>query len=655
MRLEKIQIKNFRSFQDETINFDRYICLVGTNGAGKSTILTALNVFFRNTASAPTNVVALCAEDFHHGNTGSPVEITLTFKDLSDDAKRDLSHYYRQDRLVVTARADWNKESANAEVKQHGERKVMKALAPYFEAKNKGEKAAVLKEIYDKIREGIPKLQPASSGPAREEALRQYEEAHPEECELTQSPEEFFGFTRGANLLEKYIQWVYIPAVKDASSEQQESNKSAFKELLDRTVRTKVNFKGQIAALKKQTEDEYRNIVEAESDALGKLQDSLENRLKDWYTPNATLQLKWQCDGRLSVSEPTAQATLGEDNFVGEVARLGHGMQRSFLIAMLHELAMLNAEAGPTLLLGFEEPELYLHPPQAQHVSNLLETMANGNATNTQVVVSTHSPYFVSTRGFENVRVVRKHFVEKCSLVTATSYADIEALLAAALNEKPNKPSVTMAKIEQIMQPSQKELFFTRVAILVEGLEDIGFIATQLVLDDRWHEFRRLGCHFVVTGGKTNMSRPLAIASNLCIRTYAVFDSDLDEKRPNELAKHCRDNGCLLKLCNIVPPDPFPTESLFFESCAVLSPRIATVIQKEAGNLWESAVNEVRVRHGLSDGSSKKNRIFIAAILEELRQKGFSSASLRTICDKILVLAEKPQEEGLDSTVLAQV
>jgi putative ATP-dependent endonuclease of the OLD family len=45
MKLKSLRIENFRSFADETISLDGYNCFVGQNGAGKSTILTALNIF----------------------------------------------------------------------------------------------------------------------------------------------------------------------------------------------------------------------------------------------------------------------------------------------------------------------------------------------------------------------------------------------------------------------------------------------------------------------------------------------------------------------------------------------------------------------------------------------------------------------------------
>ncbi len=120
MRLKEIRIQNFRSFLDETIPLDNYNCLVGSNGAGKSNVLQALNVFFRNTAVANVNVVTLCEEDFHHRNTSEPIKITLTFGDLSAEAREDFKAYVRSDQLVITATDEWDPAAGEAGVKQYG-------------------------------------------------------------------------------------------------------------------------------------------------------------------------------------------------------------------------------------------------------------------------------------------------------------------------------------------------------------------------------------------------------------------------------------------------------------------------------------------------------------------------------------------------------
>ena len=120
MKIESVRIENFRSFKDETVTFDNYSCFVGANGSGKSTILYALNLFFRQNKDAQTNILQLSQDDFHHKNTNSPIKITVTFTGLSSQAKEDLKDYVRQDKLVVTASAEFNQSSEKAEVKQYG-------------------------------------------------------------------------------------------------------------------------------------------------------------------------------------------------------------------------------------------------------------------------------------------------------------------------------------------------------------------------------------------------------------------------------------------------------------------------------------------------------------------------------------------------------
>ena len=644
MKLRQLRIENFRSFKDETISFDDYTCLVGPNGAGKSAVLTALNVFFRNTASSATNVNTLSEEDFHHKNTSVPVKITLTFEDLSEAAQNDLKRYVRQRQLTVFATAEWSEGDRNATVRQYGARLVMKTFASFFEAQGNKAKAPELKTIYGNIREAFQDVLPeATTISAMEQALRDYEENHPEKCELLDEPNQFYGWSKGANLLDKYIQWVYVPAVKDASTEQEEGSKTALGQLLDRTIRSKVNFQEPIEELKKQLEVDYREIIGKEQAVLTNLQGSLEKRLRSWANPSASVSLNWHYDrnSSLVVKEPLARASIGEDNFVGEVSRLGHGMQRAFIVSILQELAGSDQEGGPTLLLGFEEPELYQHPPQAQHIAGLLDHLVTQPKGNAQIVVSTHSPYFVSSKGFENVRVIRKRHVKPFSVVSSTTYEKVEKRLADALGEFPGRPSGLMARIEQIMQPSQRELFFTPVVVLVEGIEEVAFISTHLNLTDRWTRFRELGCHFVVAGGKGPLSRPLAIAKELRIPVFVIFDSDADNTDEDGKKKNANDNSCILRLCGVDNFNPLPPNSLWHETVVMWKSELNKVVQDDFGNgEWSEAEEETRREIGFT-GVSRKNKLLIAATLERLASQGKNSEVLTKLGDCILDFADK--------------
>ena len=208
MKLAKIRIQNFRSFKDETIELADLTTFVGPNGTGKSNVLTALNIFFRNEAGILNAKWVLSEEDFHDKNTAKPIVITLTFNGLSPAAQEDFKAYFRNGELVVSTKAEWDAETGGAEVGQYGSRLVMGEFAPFFAAAEESEKAEALKKRYAELKSTFGELPVAASKGAMIDALRNYEEAHPDKCKLRESSDQFYGWTKGANLLAKYIQWV---------------------------------------------------------------------------------------------------------------------------------------------------------------------------------------------------------------------------------------------------------------------------------------------------------------------------------------------------------------------------------------------------------------------------------------------------------------
>ena len=191
MKLESVRIQNFRSFKDETINFDNYNCFVGPNGAGKSTVMNALNVFFRQHKDSKTDLSKLSVDDFHHKNTNDPISITVTFKELSEDAKRGLADYVRQDKLVVTAKAEYDEGTERAEVKQFGNRLGMTEFKIWFEAEKAKKPAKELKEIFARLRSQWPEISTANTKADMAVALNSFEAAHPESCSLIPSEDQF--------------------------------------------------------------------------------------------------------------------------------------------------------------------------------------------------------------------------------------------------------------------------------------------------------------------------------------------------------------------------------------------------------------------------------------------------------------------------------
>jgi predicted ATP-dependent endonuclease of OLD family len=365
MKLDSIRVQNLRSCKDVTVYFGEYTSLVGPNGAGKSTVLCALNIFFREIYNSGSDLTKLVEEDFHKKDTSEPITITVTFTDLGREAQADFAAYYRDGKLIITAEAVFDEGTKRADVKQYGERMVMPQFGTFFAREGDGAKVADLKAIYAEIKAATPDLPAAATKDAMLQTLRDYENAHSDQCKPLRSKDEFYGFSKGAGRLEKHIQWVYVPAVKDASTEQVEGRNTALGRLLARTVSAKTQFSEDVKKIKDQAQADYRVLLEKNQSVLSGITASLQGRLADWAHPEATVRLEWWQDPEraISVQEPAAQIIAGEDNFEGQLCRLGHGLQRSYLLALLQELATTDDQQAPLLLLGCEEPELYQHPP----------------------------------------------------------------------------------------------------------------------------------------------------------------------------------------------------------------------------------------------------------------------------------------------------
>lgn len=639
MRIKNIRIENFRSFNDQLIIIDRYSCFVGGNGAGKSNILAALNVFFQDKSSSTTDVSKLIEEDYFNKNTSKPIRITITFTELNEEAKNELSAYVRQDEITVTAEAAFNSALGFGQVHHYGQRLGMQDFRHVFEAEKAGAKAGDIAKLYEELQ----KIYNLPSAKAKDEkllALQAYESQHPTECALIPSEDEFYGIN-GAGKLSKFIQWVYVPAVKDAVEEGQEAKNTSLGKLIARAVRTKTNFENDLESLKQETLEKYKSLLTVNQASLTEISNTLQKRLESWSHPNVKLGMEWVSDPSRSISiqQPLVGIKTGEGDFLGNLARMGHGLQRSYLLALLQELANADAPDAPTLILGCEEPELYQHPPQARHLSDTFEQLTNNDANN-QILVTTHSPTFVSGDRFENLKLVSKLSESDGSSVASLKIDGLCASIRAARGEDITRSNTGLiAKIHQALQPNIAEMFFTKIPILVEGLEDASYITTHLHLIGRWDEFRRLGCHLIPTHGKDKLIQPLAIAKELGIPVFIVFDSDGDTKKPDNLRKHELDNGILIKLLDR-EYDSFPTENIIFENHAIWPTNMADSVKADFGDDCDRFINQIRNSFA-NEGGLEKNNFFIADWLTHANSEGKSSITLTNLCDAIISHARR--------------
>jgi len=658
MIIDRIRIQNFRSFKDETVRLHNFTALVGTNGAGKSTVLSALNVFFREQPATSHKLSELTAEDAHHHDTSKPIIISLTFVNLTEPEQEAFKAYYRQGELTLEACATFHGESKVAPVEPRGSRRIMKDFAHFFKMYDASEKVGPLRNAYATCRSKHGKLPDVSTKERMRDALRHFEEEHPELCAPHPSQDKLYGATGGKWLIDKFVQWVHVPAVKDAASEAVEGKGNVLTKLVERTVRSRLDYSGDLSRIRSKAADEYAELLSRKKADLHELGQSLERRLKEWAHHDARLELDWNIEqaNAISIPTPKAEVQVGETGYLGHLSRLGHGLQRSYLCAVLQELAGTPTADAPQLVLSIEEPELYQHPPQAAHLASVLRKLSLDGA---QVILCTHSPQFVSGEHVAEVRRVRFHGKPKESTVSSVDLARLRRTLDAAYptgagndfaSTSSTGESGLLAQLSAVLHPQLSEMFFANVLILVEGIEDASYLKAAFELEGKWGEYGRLGCHIVHTNGKSKMIRPLAVATDLEIPTFCIYDADTDQRGGVHENAHKAENKALATLCGHEKLPVFPSKALWRRNLIAWPTCLTDVVKSEVGpDRYEGIANKIRTAMNQVKNLNK-NPYFIAALTQRLWAEDAKPPSLLKACDSILQFAVRSTSRGGNST-----
>jgi predicted ATP-dependent endonuclease of OLD family len=306
------------------------------------------------------------------------------------------------------------------------------------------------------------------------------------------------------------------------------------------------------------------------------------------------------------------------------------------LLALLQELAAVDGDAGPALILGVEEPELYQHPPQARYLSQTLQKLASIKA---QVIVTTHSPYFIGGTSFENVRLVRKA-KDACATSTVLSLSFHRyAKRYAGDGDLPRPPTATEVLLNEALRSGLNEMFFATKLVLVEGSEDVAYLLTWAALTGRLSHFRSQGVHVVSVEGKQNLAPPIIIAQELHIPLFVVFDGD---KSKADDPKQIAHNRRLLRLLGAVENELFPIEDSWNKNFLQWSEMIGEVVESElVASLDEGRLASLKQEAMLACGhapSLKKNSRFIEELMWRAYDAGARCESLDRLCDTILAL-----------------
>jgi putative ATP-dependent endonuclease of OLD family len=252
--IKSVQVNNFRSIRDECINCDRLTALVGRNGAGKSSFLRALEMFYDPSAR-------VTAEDFYAEDTSQDIGIAITFTELSAEEKTFFSAYVDNNTLTVVR--VFSLSAGRKSGTYHG----MRLQNPDFSIVRTADNKTEIRKKYDEIRklERYLSLSPVKSADQVLVELQKWETQNPANCIRMRDDGQFFGFTEvGQGYLGHHTRFIRIPAVRDATDDATERRGSCVTEIMDLVVRNILARRKEVTTFKEETQAKYREILDPE-------------------------------------------------------------------------------------------------------------------------------------------------------------------------------------------------------------------------------------------------------------------------------------------------------------------------------------------------------------------------------------------------------
>lgn len=336
---------------------------------------------------------------------------------------------------------------------------------------------------------------------------------------------------------------VYIPAVSKAEEQTKTSGSSPLRDVVNDILR-----------MVTQSSPAYKEFVGSFKEFVGKikteetsgkrslqgLEDAITNGLAPWGT-QFTIDVSSMSVDDIVKNLVTTRLT---DQHVGKeqkIDQFGQGLQRELIFQLLSIKSSYLEEVGDNStelnLLLFEEPEAFLHPTQQAELAERLKTISRDDGS--QVILSSHSPQFVSHESDNLSAIIRLHRDNGSTVLgqisasrlhtIQTDNQQITAILQQSKDKKyhphPDDQTLDMEAIKYFMwlDPNRCAMFFAKHVLLVEGATEAVFI-NYLIKQKKLPAAQ--GTFVLDCLGKFNIHRFMQILSELKVSHSVLFDDD---------------------------------------------------------------------------------------------------------------------------------
>jgi len=387
MKLEKVILKNFRGYRNETeIPISSLTAFIGKNDAGKSTVLESLEIFFNN------KLVVCEREDLNVNADSNEIQITCVFSDLPNEIVIDAAAptSLQNEHLLDNDNYLRIKKVFAATAAKPKEKIYLVCNHPTVE---NGSDLLTLKRTELRARANELGVNPDDyngnvNSSIREAIWNSFNELNLEESEILVDKEDTKKVYESLKKsLPIYALFQSDRPSKDDDKEVADPMKLAVQQALD-------DLNAELEHIK--TEVRNKAIATANR-TLAKLKEMAPD-LASELVPHFKAEPKFDSQFKL---------TINSDDDI-PINKRGSGVRRLVLLNFFRAEAerLRNENPARKVIYAFEEPETSQHPDHQEMLIDAFKEISTSG--NSQVILTTHTPALGGLLSLESLRFIEK-------------------------------------------------------------------------------------------------------------------------------------------------------------------------------------------------------------------------------------------------------
>ena len=525
MKLTNIAVQNYKGLHETECSLSNFVCAIGENNAGKSSLLQSLLLFVNGTK--------LSRAEFYNPEEDILITVTLsnvtedTLSGLLEEHRTKITPYLSGETLILARRYSSTDGSSKLRVVTDVPRDPKyrpEQLDNLFKGKKGKENGETLLASYPEIvnPDDAPLI---TTQKAAKEAVENYVARLPPDDLVKEDIPLPTGIDNSIRSL--LPEPVYIPAVKDLSDDLKTKESASFGKLLnilldvieDDLTEAAETFESLRKKLNRVVQEDG-TIVDERMEKVQAIEHTIQANLEETFR-NVSIELEIPPP---EIKTVLSNATiLADDGVRGPIDNKGDGFKRAITFSILRSYVQLSQDdtwrrdgdaAKPVrdkFLFLFEEPELYLHP----HAQNILFDALALISARHQVLVTTHSPLFFSadeTKTFAKVKKMSPDGLPK-------PIGEFSVIDLTDVTERD--------RFQLISFESSNLAFFSSRIVLVEGdSELIALPHIAQLLHPNW-DFKSASINLIRISGKGSFLRYRAFFDRFGVEIAIVADLDV--------------------------------------------------------------------------------------------------------------------------------